>query len=222
MLNPAKMFKTMKRIGQISRIVVAVVIMMSSFLTANAEGFKFGVKGGLTFGELKFDGENIFEKYKEGDQRLGWNVGLTMQYVGSSGFGLDLSILYARNEYGYWDRDRIKNDMIDLPIHVVYHIPVGINKQFSPYLYTGPDFMFSVKDTGSMFYDYYYDDYYYGYRYEPVRCVFSWNVGIGVMLFNHLQVQGGYTFGISNSFEGNSDTSYGKGRVWSVSAAVVF
>lgn len=213
------------------RKITLIMLLMAATLTAtagSAEGFKFGVKGGLTFGQLKMSDDNgsLRDIYSSDNSRLGFNVGLTMQYIGRSGFGLDLSLLYARTEYGYWDEDRIHKDMLDVPIHVVFHIPTSINDKFSPYLYTGPDLMCNFTDRRYSWYDrydnYYYNDYYNDYYYRPVRAVFSWDVGLGVMLFNHVQVQAGYTFGINNSFEDNHNTSYGKSRVWNVSAAVVF
>lgn len=206
-------------------VAVTALLILLGNSNASAEGFKFGVKGGVTFGELHFDKERSYLPYASRDERVGWNVGVTMQYIGNSGLGLDMSLLYARNEYGYWDHDHISKDMVDLPIHLVYHIPTSVNRIFSPYLYTGPDLMFGLNDKDRYYGDYYYDDYYYSpyrYSFKPARMVFSWNVGIGMMLFNHVQLQAGYTFGISNAFEDNSDTSYGKSRVWNVSAALVF
>ena len=208
----------------ISRVIILFAAVLLTTEAVNAQSFKFGVKGGLTFGELKMSDEDgsLRDIYSNDNNRLGFNVGVTMQYIGRSGFGVDLSVLYARTEYGYWDEDRICKDMLDMPLHLTFHIPTGVNKTFSPYLYTGPDLMCNFGNSRYSWYDW-YDDYYYNdYYYRPVRTVFSWDVGIGAMFFNHIQVQAGYTFGISNSFEDNHNTSYGKSRVWNVSAALVF
>lgn len=209
-------------------IITRMALLLAAVLIATtpsiAQSFKIGVKGGLTFGGLKMsdDDKSPNDLYHNDNQRVGFNVGMTIQYIGRSGFGVDLSVLYARTEYGYWDEDRIRKDMLDMPLHLTFHIPTGVNKTFSPFLYTGPDLMCNFTDNRYSWYDRYDDRYYGDYYYRPVRTVFSWDVGIGAMFFNHVQVQAGYTFGISNSFEDNHNTSYGKSRVWNISAAVVF
>lgn len=195
-------------------LVLAIAGLLLFPLSTRAGDVHFGVKGGLTFGELHWDGKDTFKNYSKKDQRLGFNAGLTIQYIGNSGFGFDLSTMYARNEYGYWDYDRISYNMFEVPLHVTFHLPLGIRSKFSPYIYTGPDLMVSLEDAASLR----CDDYYY----RDTRAIFSWNVGAGIMLFNHLQLQGGYQFGITNNFERDHSTAYGKGRVWQVSAAVVF
>lgn len=208
-----------------NRIILAILLIAACMATTRAQQFKIGAKGGLTFGEIKWEElESKTDFLKSDNGRVGWNVGLTMQYIGRSGFGIDLSLLYARTEYGYWDEERgkVSKDMLDMPIHLVYHIPTGINRKFSPYLYTGPDFMFGFGRSSLYYGSRYWDYRYYDRYYSRPKSVFSWDVGIGIMLFNHLQIQGGFTFGLSNAYEDNHDTSYGKSRVWSVSAAVVF
>ena len=53
----------------------------------------------------------------------------------------------------------------------------------------------------------------------------GWNVGVGVELIKHLQVSGGYTFGINNiakEFASNIGKVKLRNNYWTVTAAWLF
>ncbi|MDE7109718.1 MAG: hypothetical protein K2O49_07125, partial [Muribaculaceae bacterium] len=85
----------------------------------------------------------------------------------------------------------------------------------APYIYTGPAFAFKLgKST--------WDDI------KSKTCQTAWNIGIGVELINHLQIQGSYGFGMNNIVKFvdtdaiNPVEVKAKNNYWTVTAAWLF
>ena len=72
------------------RIVTLVVLAVAMAASVQAQGIKFGVKGGLDIQNMKFD-ESVFNT----DNKLGWFVGPTLQIsLPIGGLGVDIAGLY--------------------------------------------------------------------------------------------------------------------------------
>ena len=167
------------------KIIVIIAIVAIAVIPAQGQ-VRFGVKGGITINELKWD-KNILSC----ENKAGFTGGLMLE-VGLPvvGLGIDGSVLYAHRENEmYMDGIKLKRDYIDFPINVKYKIQIPvISKIFAPFVSTGPDFalLLSDSDTGD---------------FKTRKWNTSWNVGFGAELFRKLQIHANYGIGLTKAFE---------------------
>lgn len=190
-----------------------MIIAIVAIAVIPAQGqVRFGVKGGITINELKWD-KNILSS----ENKAGFTGGLMLE-VGLPvvGLGIDGSVLYAHRENEmYMDGIKLKRDYIDFPINVKYKIQIPvISKIFAPFVSTGPDFalLLSDSDTGD---------------FKTRKWNTSWNVGFGAELFRKLQIHANYGIGLTKAFEYinkevESTTVKGKDKYWTITAAYLF
>ncbi len=202
----------MRRITQIA-IAVAVIITA----TSAAQGqVRFGVKGGITLNELKWD-KDIVSK----DNRAGFTAGLMIE-VGLPvvGLGIDASVLYAHRQddmylQGELQDIKLKRDYLDIPLNVKYKIQIPVlNKIIAPFVTTGPDFALMLSDTDKG-------------DFKSRKWNTSWNVGFGAELFKKIQIHANYGIGLTKAFEYigkdvNSTPIKGKDKLWTITAAYMF
>ena len=190
------------------KIIVIIAIVAIAVIPAQGQ-VRFGVKGGITINELKWD-KNILSS----ENKAGFTGGLMLE-VGLPvvGLGIDGSVLYAHRENEmYMDGKKLKRDYIDFPINVKYKIQIPvISKIFAPFVSTGPDFalLLSDSDTGD---------------FKTRKWNTSWNVGFGAELFRKLQIHANYGIGLTKAFEYinkevESTTVKGKDKYWTITAA---
>lgn len=202
----------MKRITLIA-IVAAIVIAATA--TAHAQ-VRFGVKGGITLNELKWD-KTIVSK----DNRAGFTAGLMME-IGMPvvGLGIDASVLYAHRQDDMFLQDemqnmKLKRDYLDIPINVKYKIQIPVLcKIISPFVTTGPDFALMLGDTDKG-------------DFKTRKWNTSWNVGFGAELFRKVQIHANYGIGLTKAFEYigkhvDSTPIKGKDKLWTITAAYMF
>ena len=190
-----------------------MIIAIVAIAVIPAQGqVRFGVKGGITINELKWD-KNILSS----ENKAGFTGGLMLE-VGLPvvGLGIDGSVLYAHRENEmYMDGKKLKRDYIDFTINVKYKIQIqAISKIFAPFVSTGPDFalLLSDSDTGD---------------FKTRKWNTSWNVGFGAELFRKLQIHANYGIGLTKAFEYinkevESTTVKGKDKYWTITAAYLF
>ena len=190
-----------------------MIIAIVTIAVIPAQGqVRFGLKGGITINELKWD-KNILSS----ENKAGFTGGLMLE-VGLPvvGLGIDGSVLYAHRENEmYMDGKKLKRDYIDFPINVKYKIQIPvISKIFAPFVSTGPDFalLLSDSDTGD---------------FKTRKWNTSWNVGFGAELFRKLQIHANYGIGLTKAFEYinkevESTTVKGKDKYWTITAAYLF
>ncbi len=195
------------------RILLAVVAMIAIAGSANAQ-FKFGPRVGINVKSMHFN-----EKVLDSDNRSGWTAGLEGEFtIPVIGVGLDASFMYVRRTLEYSKGEAIAtrhSDYFEIPVNLKWKIGVPvIGKIVKPYIFTGPSFAFmtSKRAIGDAF------------KYKSVDT--SWNFGLGLEFFSHLQVSAHYGFGLNNAIEtvGNADVKPidGKTHCWTVTAAWLF
>lgn len=209
----------MKAFKRIALLVMAVVMVAG---TADAKILRFGVKAGANFNKLSLSKEIVHDFNKANS--AGWEAGVMMEAnIPVVGLGVDLSLMYARmnNNGKIYDEsndelvyDAGKN-FIMLPLNLRYKISLPVvGKYLAPYIFTGPNFVFNLdKDIFSDM--------------KNKKCQVAWNVGLGVELFNHLQIGASYNFGIGkigNAVFGTTqnDLAPVKNNYWMVTAAYLF
>ena len=194
----------------ITLFIIAVVLAGLSFNTHAV--VRFGVKGGLTVNELKWDKDVVSSQ-----NRAGFTAGVMLE-VGLPvvGLGIDASALYAHRENEMiHDGEKLKRDYADFPINVKYKLQIPVlEKVIAPFVTTGPDFslLLSDKDTGD---------------FKTRKWNTSWNVGVGAELFKKLQVHANYGIGVTKAFEYigkdvEEKSVKGKDKYWTITATYFF
>ena len=87
-----------------------------------------------------------------------------------------------------------------------------MSKILAPYIFTGPSiaFLASKQDAAAVL--------------EKKKCDVAWNFGVGVQLFQHLQIGASYGLGITKAVKYVQDAAGidGKNNYWTVTAAWLF
>lgn len=200
----------------LKRIILALMALTVCF--AADAGIRFGVKAGLNVNNLHFN-QSLFDA----KNRAGFTGGvMTEIMIPVVGIGFDASLMYTRmnsRDYVNTSYDNVEEvqfgkDFIEIPVNVKYKLSLpAIESLIKPYVYTGPTFAFKLnKNT---------------IEYMKARtCQVAWNIGLGIELIKHLQVQASYGFGINNVAQYTELVSTEKLKVknnyWTVTAAWLF
>ena len=203
-------------------LMVALVAIFS-FGYASAD-FRFGVKAGLNFNKLNYKIQNwqdATNELKNIDNQTGWMAGVMAEFtIPIVNIGADASILYARQNLSAREKEYYSNEnFIDIPVNLKWKIGLPVVGKFvSPIIYTGPDFLFALnKNTLKDI--------------QTKTCEVGWNVGLGVELLRHLQIEAGYCFGLNNVMKYtnmvtgdlvNQQDLKAKKNYWTVTAAYLF
>ena len=198
----------MKHITKIA-IIIALTLAFNTVAMAQV---RFGVKGGVTINELKWDKDIVGS-----DNRAGFTAGVMME-IGMPvvGLGIDASVLYAHRENDlYLEETKLKRDYLDLPINLKYKLQIPVlNKIIAPFVTTGPDFALLLGDTDKG-------------DFSTRKWNTSWNVGFGAELFKKVQIHANYGIGMTKAFEYigkdvDSTPVEGKDNYWTITAAFMF
>ncbi len=196
---------------------VALVAAMFLAIPANAQ-FKFGPKVGMNISTLSLGGD--LSKTFKSENITSFTGGLMAEFmVPVIGVGLDASVMYTRKgstlkEVTTGASKNQHTDYVEIPINLKYKfsLPV-VGSVLAPFVYAGPSFGFKVGDN--------FEDQYKDKSFETAI-----NVGIGVELFNHLQIAGQYGWGLGKTMELDSNVLNtalnGKSRAWTITAAYLF
>ncbi|MBQ7690764.1 MAG: porin family protein [Muribaculaceae bacterium] len=193
-----------------NRIIILTLALLGA--TVALAQFRFGPKGGLVVSKFSFD-QNLFST----DNRAGYAAGLQVDFnIPITGLAIDASVLYShRNDAFAHEATTFRRDYIEIPVHLRYGLSImGVERIVVPYAFTGPNFAFLCDESKDITWD--------------NRSSFtSWDVGLGVELFRHLQLQASYGIGITEAFkyvniEKDSPVIRGKDRCWTVTAAYLF
>ena len=205
------------------KALLVALVAIFSFGYASAD-FRFGIKAGLNFNKLDYKIKNwqqASEQLKDPSNQTGWMAGVMAEFtVPIINIGMDASILYARQnvsstESAYYDN----KNFLDIPLNLKWKIGIPVVKNIiSPIIYTGPDFLFARNNENL-------------HDIQTRTCEVGWNLGIGVELFKHLQIEGGYCFGLNNVMKYtealtgdlvNQQDLKAKKNYWSLTAAYLF
>ena len=191
-----------------------VVLLIFASQAANAQ-IKFGVKAGMNIVDMKLKKEVV-----KADNRNGFYVGPTVKYtLPVLGLGVDASALYDRRSVKITEKNTgedksITQQTIDIPINVRYSI--GLGSMANAFIYAGPQYSFNVGKKNE----------YLGEKSEEHKwrwkdATKSANVGVGVTLIDHIQVNANYNF----QFDKSGNDLYGikgKTNAWQIGAAYFF
>ncbi|MBR7011420.1 MAG: PorT family protein [Muribaculaceae bacterium] len=196
---------------KLSTLVLLLVMALACVMPARSQ-VRFGIRGGITLNELKFD-RNVIHS----DNRVGYCGGLLLDLnIPVVGLGLEASVMYTHRDNRLTDHERVfKRDYIDIPVYARYRLALpAIKKVFVPMVFTGPDFSILFSENAPS-------------NYKNRKTYLSWDVGAGADLFNRVRLTATYGIGISKALEYvdsdfNGDRVEGKDRYWTVCAAILF
>ena len=196
------------------RILIAILTLVAVSAPAEAQ-FRFGVKVGMDINSLKL---TEFKQNFSTDNRVGFTGGVMTEFlIPGVGFGFDASLMYTSRAVkieDYLKATTYTNSYIEIPIHLKYKLSLpAVSSIVAPYIFTGPSFAFLVSKQ-------IIDDL------KNKRTDVSWNIGLGVELFRHLQVGASYGFGITKAAEyvipEISEAKTAKTKCWTITAAWLF
>ena len=204
----------------LSTALVAVMLMLASQAQAQ---IKFGVKGGLNVTTMKFN-RHVLDKSNSEGFYFGPTMKFTLPVVG---LGVDASALYNQcsskfvaeqgNEQIITDcATTLTQQAISIPVNLRYD--VGLGDDASIYFFAGPQASFNV---GGKIKD---------IDWKWADTDFSVNVGFGVMLLSHLQVNTNYNVGIGKTGELGEHSVFthlrkgfhGRANTWQLGLAYYF
>lgn len=188
-----------------------LLALMVTALPATAQ-VRFGIRAGVTLGELRFDRDVI-----NSDNRAGYTGGLLLDFnVPVVGIGLEASAMYTYRKNRLTDGGLVfRRHYIDIPVYARYRLAIpAVERYFAPYIFTGPNFSVLFSENAPA-------------TYSNSKTYLSWDVGGGMDLFHHLRLSAAYGIGISKAMEYinseyNGDKVHGKDSYWTVSAAWLF
>ncbi|MDR0844372.1 MAG: PorT family protein [Tannerella sp.] len=194
---------------------VFLVIMLFSALSANAQ-VRFGLKGGIDLTSVKFDKDII-----DVDNITGFHIGPVMDVnFKPSHFGLDIGLLYARKGFEVKNREAIKNDFLEVPVHLKWTAKTPVVK---PYLAFGPYFGFRIGGDKNWEIEHLFND--VKGQIETRSFSGGLNFIAGLELFNTLQLGLNYGWALTDdykTFDVNDVKWSGKAHTWSLTAALFF
>ena len=211
------------------KILAATLLLGATAAVPAQAQIRFGVKAGANFNKLHLS--DVKDNFTS-DNGAGFTGGVMVEgVIPIIGLGLDASLMYTRMNSSVdvpvipdgttsgvvanGISSKAKN-FFQIPINVKYKFSLPVVSSFlSPYLFTGPDFAFKLGGKDDVF------------ETKTFQC--AWNVGVGIELINHLQIQGSYGFGMNNVFEhvvGDAATTTSdfktRNNYWTVTAAWLF
>lgn len=179
--------------------IMAVVLAAAWAAPAAAQGFSWGVVGGMNLSKVSFKGE--WADNLSSDNRAGWYIGPKVAFSLPLGLAFDGSVQYSQRKLSadaqQADGSSKTFRSIEIPINVRYNI--GLGKVASVYVATGPQFGFNVGDREWNIFSSNYNG--SNGIFKSNNMVTTWNVGAGVKLLGHLEVGVGYNFGLGKMGE---------------------
>lgn len=188
--------------------------------------FKFGIEGGLNLNK-----PNV-ENFKS-QNATGWFVGPKAQFtIPVLGLGIDGAILYSQKNMNINLNDDLEDiaesasidkklSYIDIPINLKYNI--GFSSLIGVYIATGPQYSWYIGDKNFGLNG---DGESLGDIVAMNTSSFSWNVGVGINAFSHLQLGVTYNIPLGNTAEIDGLSTLKKMDVknnnWQVRVAYMF
>lgn len=173
--------------------IIAIAAMLLMTATAMNAQISFGLKGGLNVTSVDFS--NLQNNIDPANQ-CGFYVGPTVKFsLPVVGLGVDGSVFYNQrvsklsSDNATVESETIKHQTLSIPLNLRYQI-VGIGDTGGLFLFTGPQFDFNIGDKNPIK---------EAKEWKFKDSDFSWNVGLGVMVLNHLQVNANYNIGLSKT-----------------------
>ena len=203
------------------RIVTLVVLAVAMAASVQAQGIKFGVKGGLDIQNMKFD-ESVFNT----DNKLGWFVGPTLQIsLPIGGLGVDIAGLYDQKTTDI-NGESIKQKYILVPVNA--RLKLGLGSAAGIYVAAGPQFAFNVGDKEFTFNNTGKEN--VQSTFQLKKSAFSITLGAGAYLSEHFEIGFAYNIALGSTADASwkqaTDAAFHSDdtnpKSWQIAAAYYF
>ncbi len=190
-----------------------------------AAQFNFGIKGGVNLSERPTLNIEEFKSSVKGS--TGWFVGPTAKFIiPVVGLGFEANVLYSQSNIEIEGQNMLTQS-IDVPLYLRYELSLPVmNNYVEPFIAVGPQFgwnigeksitLENVADLASS-------------EYNIKDSNISLNFGLGVILFDHLQIHGNYNLALGKTADITGtvlnlrkEITEVKTNTWQVSLAYIF
>ena len=214
--------------------------------------FNFGVKAGVNLSEKPTTDVEALKSSLKGN--TGWFVGPTAKFIFPVvGLGFEANVLYSQTNLEI-EGQNVTAQNIDIPVYLRYELSLPVvSKYIEPFIAVGPQFSWNIGDSdvtlqsvrdmvnssGNANIDQILnnipnvDDPLKVYRLKDSNI--SLNLGLGVILFEHLQIHANYNLSFDNTaeiiengisipgiIEMSKNISELKTNTWQISLAYIF
>ena len=185
----------------------------------------FGIKAGVNLPEAPTLNVENFKSTIRGN--TGWFVGPTAKFIiPVVGLGLEANILYSQANIDIDGQD-ILTQSIEVPLMLRYELTIpAINRIVEPFVAVGPQFGWNIGDKSVTLKNIAEIA---GSEYRIKESNISLNLGLGLVLFNHLQIQGNYNLALGNTaditgtiLDFTKELAEVKTNTWQISLAYIF
>ena len=172
--------------------ISTLILLLLTLTSASFAKVRYGLEGGAYTNKMKFN-----KSIASTENRAGFFIGPKLKGTLPLGFGVDAALLYSNRSAEFdMEKDEYTKSLnyITVPVNIRWQLGTD---RFAPYIATGPQW-----------------DYYIGnsklYTSEGLKATFehnviSWNLGLGLMLVDHVQIGISWNFPITNSGKLNKD-----------------
>ena len=205
-------------------IVLAVGMSLASFAQVS-----FGVKAGLNLTSMSFDKSEWDKLFKD---KNGFFFGPTVNIsLPITGMGIDAAVLYDQREADasvYTDfsdkatTEKVKQKSIMIPVN--FRVGFGLGDLVNFFAFAGPQFGFNIGDKSK--------DLFGAYEWAMKSSNLSANLGLGILIDNHLQVTANYNIMLGKTGEFKAKEGYeqmkdvltgdAKANAWQIAVAYYF
>ena len=203
---------------------MTLILFVVAATTATAQ-FNIGIKAGVNLPEAPTLNVDDFKSSIRGN--TGWFVGPTAKFViPVVGLGVEANLLYSQANIDI-DGQNILTQSIEVPLMLRYELSIpAINRIIEPFIAIGPQFGWNIGDK-SFTIDNIADIAGREYRIKDSNT--SLNLGLGLVLFNHLQIHGNYNLALGKTaditgtiVDFTKELAEIKTNTWQVSLAYIF
>ncbi|NDW10549.1 porin family protein [Dysgonomonas sp. 520] len=176
----------------------------------------WGIKGGVDLVDHKISTDMLNVK-----NRLGYNIGLTLEILPFNGLGLETGLLYGHKEYSTKEKEASKIDVSD---YDYITIPLNLKKRFS---LLGPIDLYALGGVygevklggGNVISDTFK-------KFKSKGFQMGLNLGAGVQLFKHLDVGLNFRYKLTDNYSEDQpdlkDLLDSHQKTWYMTAAYYF
>lgn len=206
----------------------AVLLTLTLFAaTPAAAQFNWGIKAGVNLSERPTKLSDLTSV----DGKAGWFVGPMAKFtIPLIGLGVEANLFYSQATSEVAETT-ITKQSIDLPVFLRYELSIPpLNKFIEPFVSVGPqwswnigDKNFDIKNMEDLTAE--------ASQYSLRKSTLSLNLGLGVVILNHLQVYANYNWAMGNTSSYTSvknaagaalDAVKSRTNTWQVSLAYIF
>lgn len=190
-----------------------------------AAQFNFGVKGGVNLAERPTLNAEEFKSSVKGS--TGWYVGPTAKFIiPVVGLGFEANVLYSQTNIEIEGQNMLTQS-IDVPLYLRYELSLPvINNYVEPFIAVGPQFGWNIGEKSITLENI---ANLASSEYNIKDSNISLNFGLGVILFDHLQIHGNYNLALGKTADITGtvlnlrkEITEVKTNTWQVSLAYIF